>query len=87
MELSQNAGEVWFLEFSHDGTKLATSGADSAVVIYDTSTFEVCQTLSDHSDSVTYFAWSPDDTKLISCSKDNKAKLWDMTVWPYFPTP
>ena len=80
LELGQNADEVWFLEFSHDGTKLATSGKDTAVVIYDTSTFQVRHTLRDHGDRVAYVAWSPDDTKLITCSFDHKARLWNSSV-------
>ncbi|MCJ1224496.1 hypothetical protein MMC12_001141 [Toensbergia leucococca] len=77
LELSHNAGEVWYLQFSHDGTRLATSGSDSTVVVYDTSTFQVQHTLTDHNDHVAYLTWSPDDSKLITCSHDHKAMVWD----------
>lgn len=80
LELSHNAGEVWFIEFSHNGRRLATSGQDSAVVIYDTSTFHVRLTLTDHTDCVAYVTWSPDDSKLITCSHDHKARVWDSEV-------
>jgi WD40 repeat protein len=33
-----------------------------------------------HEDSVSFLAWSPDDTMIISCSNDKKAKLWDTSV-------
>ena len=79
-ELSQNIGEVWFLEFSHNGKRLATSGRDSVVVIYDTTHFQVRHLLTEHTNHVAYVAWSPDDTKLITCSHDHKAKIWDEAV-------
>lgn len=78
-QLSQNS-EVWFLEFSHDGTKLATCGKENAVVIYDVPTFEVLYKLSEHTHQVTNLAWSPDDTNLITCSHDRTAKIWDTNV-------
>ena len=79
-ELSQHSDEVWFLEFSHDGTMLATTSKDRTVIIYNTTSFDVLHRLSDDEDAVTYVAWSPDDTKLVSCSMDHRAKLWDVTV-------
>ena len=83
LELNHNAGEVWYLEFSHDGTRLATSGQDSAVIIYDTSNFQVKHTLKDHTGHVAYVTWSPDDKRLITCSHDRKAKVWDAEVCIY----
>ncbi|KAI9827694.1 MAG: hypothetical protein M1819_006895 [Sarea resinae] len=78
LELSQHSDEVWFLDFSHDGTKLATASKDKTVVIYATDTFEVLHTLHEHGDAVAYVAWSPDDLRLISCSRDKKARVWDV---------
>ncbi|KXT17582.1 hypothetical protein AC579_6167 [Pseudocercospora musae] len=36
IELRNHSDEVWFLEFSHDGTMLATAGKEGLVVVYDT---------------------------------------------------
>lgn len=80
VELNQSDGEVWYVEFSHDGRSLATCGQASAVVIYDTTTFEVRHRLSDHGEDVVYVTWSPDDSKIITCSYDHKAKVWDTNV-------
>lgn len=80
VELSQHTNEVWFLEFSHDGTKLVTTSRDCTVVIYNTITFDVIHKLTDHTEPVAYATWSPDDTKIISCSQDYKARLWDVEV-------
>jgi WD40 repeat protein len=79
LELSQ-VDEVWWLEFSHNGKWLATSGQDSTVLIYDTETFDIKLKLASHSKDVAYATWSPDDTKLITCSHDNTAKGWNTTV-------
>lgn len=80
MDLDQHLDEVWFLQFSHDGTKLASAGKDSKVYIYDTESFRVLRILSEHKDSVSYVAWSPDDSRLITCSQDKSARVWDVNV-------
>lgn len=77
-ELSNNPGEVWSLQFSHNGRMLATSGEGQIVVIYDMTTFQPLHTLRDHTSHVPYLTWSPDDSKLITCSHDHKAKVWDI---------
>ncbi|KAF9891475.1 hypothetical protein FE257_003941 [Aspergillus nanangensis] len=73
IELSQHSDEVWYCQFSHDGTKLVTAGRDHTVNIYDTRTFAVIHKLTEHEDGVAHASWSPDDSKLITCSQDKKA--------------
>lgn len=80
IELCQHTDEVWYCEFSHDGTKLVTAGRDRSVIIYDTSTFDVIHKLSDHEEGVAQAVWSPDDTRLITCSQDKKARVWCVEV-------
>ncbi|KAE8349677.1 WD40-repeat-containing domain protein [Aspergillus coremiiformis] len=78
IELSQHSDEVWYCQFSHDGTKLATAGRDHSVIIYDTNTFTVLHKLMEHDEGVAHACWSPDDSKLITCSQDNKARVWNV---------
>ena len=78
--LDQFDGEVWVVEFSHNGKYLATSGASNAVMIFDTTTWEVRHRLKEHTDEVVYLTWSLDDTKMITCGKDHQALVWDTTV-------
>ena len=59
---------------------LAASGEDPTVIIYDTKTFQVRHKLADNNGCVAYVAWSPDDTKLITCSRDHIARVWDTAV-------
>ena len=79
-ELREDTGEVWFLEISHNGKLLATSGQGGNVTIYETGNFNIRYMFSDHTDHVPYLAWSPDDSKLITCSHDKRAKVWDVNV-------
>ncbi|KAI9685033.1 MAG: hypothetical protein M1822_005425 [Bathelium mastoideum] len=63
--LKTQQDEIWSLQFSHDGTMLATASKDSTVLIYETISFKVLHTMVDHSEGgVGYICWSPDDTKL-----------------------
>ena len=80
VELNQSTGEVYSLEFSHDGKKLAAAGSDAAVIIYDTSTFQVRHALRNHTAAIVHVTWSPDDSRLITCSQDHTAKVWDVEV-------
>ena len=80
LELSHNDGEVWYVNFSHNGKFLATCGQSSTVLIYETRTFEVRHRLFDHHASVVYTCWSPEDSKLITCSQDATARIWDVAT-------
>jgi WD repeat-containing protein 26 len=79
-ELRNHSDEVWHLEFSHDGSMLATAGKDGAVCIYDTRTWSIRSEIREHERGgsadavrgVCYIAWSPDDQYLISCSQNNE---------------
>jgi len=79
-DLTQHCDEVWYCEFSHDGTKLVSAGKDRTVFIYDTSDLRILHRLSDHGQGVAFASWSPDDSKLITCSQDKKARVWNVEV-------
>lgn len=81
VELRQHSDEVWYCQFSHDGSKLVTAGRDRHVYIYDTSNFSVYRQLEKHEEGVAHVSWSPDDSKLITCSQDKKARVWSVEVW------
>ncbi|KIV92821.1 hypothetical protein PV10_04087 [Exophiala mesophila] len=78
LQLEHHTGEVWHVQFSHDGTKLATASQDRTVNIYETVTFKLLHSLKQHSGEVTYVSWSPDDTKIITCCQDCKARVFDV---------
>lgn len=80
VDLTQHSDEVWYCEFSHDGSKLVTAGKDHNVLIYNTADFSVLHRLTEHEDGVAFASWSPDDSKLITCSQDKKARVWSVEV-------
>ena len=82
LDLRRHKDEVWYLKYSHDGSKLASAGKDSTIIIYDTVNYEPIHFLKDHEAGVAHLAWSPDDTKLISCAQqhENCARIWDTTT-------
>lgn len=80
IELSDVAGEVWQVCFSHDGTKLAACGSREQVILWETQAFSVIRLLSDHENGVGNLAFSPDDSMIVCCSQDKCARLWDVNV-------
>jgi len=81
LELKHHKDEVWFLQFSNDGSKLASSSKDTTVIIYETTTYNRLLHLDEHNGSgVTHLAWSPDDTKIVTCCSqpENSARIFDV---------
>lgn len=87
-ELQEHTGQVWNLEFSHDGKRLATCGSEGQVVVWDLETFDVLHNLTMHNEElstrsghgVINAAWSPDDKWILTSSMDKKVRLWDAEV-------
>jgi WD repeat-containing protein 26 len=85
LELSDLQGEVWQVQFSNDGSRLAACGGSQHVVIWSTDTFAVLQTLDHHDAGIGNISWSPDDSMLVTCSQDKYARLWDPSVrYPHY---
>jgi WD40 repeat protein len=72
--------EVWDVCFSNDGTRLASTGADNTTIIYNVDNFAVLHILEGHSEGIGSLAWSPDDSRMVTCSHDNTARVWDTSV-------
>lgn len=79
-ELDNHAKEVWQVRFSHNGTRLASCGADPFILIFDVPSFEILYKLEGHEGGVGNLAWSPDDSLIVSCGVDRFAKVWDVKV-------
>lgn len=73
-------GEVWQVQFSHSGDLLAASGSGPGVAIWHVPDFGVATILSHDKAAVGNLSWSPDDSHLVTCSRDNCARIWDTKV-------
>ena len=76
-DLIRTDDSVFSAVFSRDGRRLASSGADRTVRVFDTETYEEQLRIEDHADWVMDVAWAPDGKKLASASRDKTAKVFD----------
>ncbi|CAM6099990.1 unnamed protein product [Calypogeia fissa] len=79
--LEEHDNEVWFLQFSHDGKYLASASKDCTAIIWEVvrdDFIKLKYILKGHLKPVSFVAWSPDDTKLLTCGNEEVVKLWDV---------
>ncbi|XP_050388246.1 WD repeat-containing protein WDS homolog [Argentina anserina] len=79
--LTEHKNEVWFVQFSHNGEYLASSSSDCTAIIWkvlEDYSLVLRHTLRSHHNPVSFVAWSPDDTKLLTCGNGEVLKLWDV---------
>eukprot|EP00096_Caligus_rogercresseyi_P016047 TRINITY_DN857_c0_g1_i1.p1 TRINITY_DN857_c0_g1~~TRINITY_DN857_c0_g1_i1.p1 ORF type:complete len:686 (-),score=172.92 TRINITY_DN857_c0_g1_i1:402-2459(-) len=82
--LSEHCDEIWYCRFSPDGLKLATGSKDNTVIIWDfdplTLKLKHNKTLTEHNRGVSYFAWSPDSTRIAVCGPEDseEVNIWDV---------
>jgi WD40 repeat protein len=68
------------VQFSPDGSKLASASADDKVMVWDSSTGAHLHTLEGHSSLVKDVQFSPGGSKLASASYDGKVMVWDTST-------
>ncbi|KAL6217639.1 hypothetical protein ACLB2K_010856 [Fragaria x ananassa] len=79
--LTEHKNEVWFVQFSHNGEYLASSSSDCTAIIWkvlEDGSLILRHTLQSHLNPVSFVAWSPDDSKLLTCGNGEVLKLWDV---------
>lgn len=77
--LSGHAGDVWAIEFSPDGKRLAGGGVDGTARIWDIATGESL-ILKGHTMPIEGLAFKPDGKWLATASDDQTMKIWDTTT-------
>ena len=73
---------VTCVRFNNAGDKYAAAGANGKIFVYDGETADNPVELTAagaHSAGCYAVCWSPDDSKLVSCSADKTVKIWDMS--------
>lgn len=78
--LTDHKNEVWFVQFSNNGQYLASSSSDCTAIIWKVlvgGKLAIKHTLQSHQKPVSYVAWSPDDSMLLTCGNGEVLKLWD----------
>ncbi|KAI0154524.1 WD40-repeat-containing domain protein [Xylariaceae sp. FL1272] len=75
LELSPDIKMVLCLCFSHSGSNLAMGGDSKKALIYALISGSIIPLLG-HNDAVESVSWSPDDSKIVTCSRDGFARLY-----------
>jgi WD40 repeat protein len=70
--------EILSIALTHDGTLLATGGADKTVRLWDPATLKELAKLEGHTGHVTCVAFNADGTQLASGGTDRDVKVWDV---------
>ena len=65
------------LAFSPDGQTIASSAADSNILLWSIQTGACLSTLKGHSGTINKIVFSPDGHMIVSASSDSTARLWD----------
>jgi len=77
LRLQGHQGDVRAVEFSPDGSSLATGGEDRLIRVYDARTGKQQYSLKGHTKAVTALSFSMDASVLVSGSEDGSLRLWD----------
>lgn len=68
--------QVLAVQWSPDGTRIATGSEDQTVRLWDSATGQLILTLRGHAGPVQSVAWSPDGRQLVSAG-GGSTKVWD----------
>jgi len=75
--LVRSRDSIFAAAFSPDQTRVASAGADRAIVVTDLNSGEQLLKIEDHADWVMDINWSPNGQRLVSASKDKTCKVFD----------
>ncbi|XP_019864282.1 PREDICTED: WD repeat-containing protein 26-like isoform X1 [Amphimedon queenslandica] len=84
--LKEHSDEIWFLQFSHDGTRLASGCKDGQIFIWAIEPSErpkKSHSIKAQPSGVTVLQWSPDDSLLLCCGAEDCTEVivYDTSNW------
>jgi len=68
----------FFVALNNDGTKVAVGNLNRILMLSSSGTLERQSELEGHSDRVRGVCFSPDGSKLASCSDDRTVRIWNL---------
>jgi len=80
--LTGHGAGVEALQFTPDGTRVASGSIDQTVRIWDADTYDSLLTLRDHEEPIISLAFSPDGTDLYSSASGGTVRIWEAPLTP-----
>lgn len=81
LELRGHQAWVWDLDFSPDGTQLASASADRTVRVWSPTSGEQLAVLRVPGSTVTQVEFSPDGSQIAAGSRDGNVRIWDAVTY------
>jgi WD40 repeat protein len=75
-----HSSEVWDVDFSPDGSLLASTSSDNSILVWNITNGEIYRNLTGHLESVYSVAFHPTDLVLASGSFDRSVLVWNLTT-------
>ncbi|KZZ90701.1 WD repeat-containing protein 5B [Ascosphaera apis ARSEF 7405] len=75
------------VQFSPDGTMIASSSADCTIRVWDTASGRLIRVFEGHLAGISTICWSPDSTIIASGSDDKSIRLWNVSTGKPHPVP
>lgn len=76
IDFTAHDGPVTCVTWNHDGSRLASSGKDQWVKIWDGTEARLFASLAGHTATINSLAFSPDGSRLASASRDGSIRIW-----------
>ena len=76
--LTAHQGEIWGMAYSPDGTRLATSGADQELQIWDTATYKSLLTVNMENAEAKSITFSPNGKWIAAASSGGSVRIRDV---------
>jgi serine/threonine protein kinase len=78
--LTGHSGDVYHVEFSPRGDRLASAGKDGFIRISNTTSWELVRSIKGSDTEVNAAAFSPDGKTLATVDDDGRLKLWEVAT-------